>query len=140
MMPNASSRDIAEILGKQKNPIILHWTYIVKLKNNIMRERAERYNYFLVNQRIASFEDKIREIDARLWNILSDPEARPGEKVMALREIRKNDEALIQKMADAGVFERKLGELNVLTPAGVLKLINENVDKSTNTDSKKSNT
>jgi len=35
MMPNASSRDIAEILGKQKNPIILHWTYIVKLKNNI---------------------------------------------------------------------------------------------------------
>jgi hypothetical protein len=137
MMPNASSREISDILAKQKNPLILTWIYINKLKNKIMRERAERYNHFLVNQKISAFEDKVREIDSRLWNILSDPQTTSSEKVMALREIRKNDEALIQKMADAGVFERKLGEVNILTPAGVLRLLQKDVDERTNTNNKK---
>jgi len=114
MVSDASSREISEILAEQKKrPLKLSRKYVDKLKKKILEERTMRYNYYLVNSVLAAFEDKIREIDGRLWNLLNDPDTTPGEKVMVLREIRKNDESLMDKMFDAGVFSRKIGELEI---------------------------
>ena len=138
MNSNASIKEIGELLRQLKIPLELDKDYINKLIRKIRGEQAKRIDYYTLNKKLAEFEDKMSESDLRLWAIITSPNAMNTEKIAALREVRNNNRELFDKMFDAGVFERKLGELNILTPAGILKILNEDVDKSTDKNNKES--
>jgi len=141
MNPNASIREIRETLQKQRKPLKLDKDYIHKLLKKIRKERAYRIDYYTLNKKLAEFEDKISESDLRLWSIVTNKNTTNMEKIAALREIRNNNKELFDKMFDAGVFERQLGKLNVMTRADIIKLIYEqekNVGRKSNKNSKKS--
>jgi len=46
------------------------------------------------------------------WSIANDEFARKQDRVAALKEIREANNAVFEKLFDAGVFERKLGTLD----------------------------
>jgi hypothetical protein len=62
---------------------------------------------------LASFEDKMTESEKKLWEIANDPSARRQDRISALREIRNNNKELFEMFFNAGVFDRKLGELEI---------------------------
>jgi len=45
------------------------------------------------------------------WSIANDEFARKQDRVAALKEIREANNAIFDKLFDAGVFERKLGTM-----------------------------
>jgi hypothetical protein len=47
------------------------------------------------------------------WEIVNDKFARGRDRAAALREIREAYNLVFEKMFDAGVFQRKLGELGL---------------------------
>lgn len=87
--------------------------YIYKLLHKIERERMLRLNKYVLNQKIAEFEDLARENVKRLITIVSDDNTPPSAKVMALKEIRESYSELFDKMFEAGIFEKQLGTLKI---------------------------
>lgn len=122
MNSNASVREIKELLEGLRNPLKLDKDYVYKLIKNIRKERAQRINYYTLNNKLSEFEDKISESDLRLWAIATSSGSNNLEKISALREMRNNNKDLFDKMFDAGVFEKQLGKVE-LTRAEVVKLI-----------------
>jgi exonuclease VII large subunit len=113
MKPQASIREIKEALLKQRKPLKLDKDYVNKMVNKIRKERVNRLNYYTINKVLAEFQDEVEELKKRLWAIISKPSSTYQEKISAIRELRNSSRDLFDKMFDAGVFERKLGELGV---------------------------
>lgn len=111
--PEASSLDIQKELKKEKNPITLTQHYILKLKNSIIEERKTRFDSYTVNGVLAKFQDDLNQMSDVLWDIVNDEKSTRQEKTQALRELRNNGNVFFERMFNAGVFEKKLGELNV---------------------------
>lgn len=108
----ASNQEIADKLGYDRK-------FIWRLKEKIYKERAKRFDHYTVNTILANFQDKDYEFCKILWKIINDSETTVKEKILAIRELRNSNRELFDKMADAGVFERKLGKLEIgkkLTP------------------------
>jgi hypothetical protein len=111
--PESSILSIREDLKKQRNSLSLNKDYINKLVNKIRKERAKRLDYYTVNTVLANFQDEVEELKKRLWSIIIDAESSQKDKIAAIRELRTSSKDLFDKMFDAGVFKRKLGELEV---------------------------
>lgn len=109
--PDSSILDIRETLMKQRKPLNLDKDYINKLINKIRKERAKRLDYYTVNKILAVFQDEIEELKRRLWIIITNTDGKEKDKIAAIRELRTSSKDLFDKMFDAGVFKRKLGEL-----------------------------
>lgn len=111
--PNSSIREVKDALEKQKKPLKLDKNYVNKLINKIRKERAKRLDNYTVNVVLAKFQDEVEELKRRLWIIITKPEVSEKDKVAAIRELRTSSKDLFDKMFDAGVFSRKLGELEI---------------------------
>lgn len=111
--PNATILGIKKILANKKTPLNLDKDYINRLVNIIRKERARRLDSYTVNVVLAKFQDEVDELKKRLWAIISSPSSSYQEKIAAIRELRNSSKDLFDKMFDAGVFERKLGKLNL---------------------------
>jgi len=111
--PEASVLDIKEALAKQRKSLKLDKDYINKLVNKIRKERAKRLDYYTINKVLAEFQDEVEELKRRLWAIIMSFEASERDKISAIRELRNSSKDLFDKMFDAGIFKRKLGELEV---------------------------
>ncbi|MDD5689912.1 MAG: hypothetical protein PHQ76_06555, partial [Caldisericia bacterium] len=136
--PDSSILEIKDALEKQRVPLKLDKNYINRLVNKIRKERAKRFDYYTVNKVLAGFQDEIEELKKRLWIIITDQTTTATEKTMAIRELRNSDKDLFDKMFDAGIFERKLGEMEI---KGELKdedkeLINKAIDYARGTKRK----
>jgi hypothetical protein len=110
--PGASVREIQQSLGAGKTPLKLHHDYINKLKNAIFKERSKR-NHKEINQRISSLQDKLQKIDEQLWQIAASPDSSKRDKVTALKALAEHELKLLQAEMDAGVYTRKLGEVEI---------------------------
>lgn len=107
-MPIAEMRERLSALGVRLDP-----HYIGRLREKIIRERNARMNRETLNAALAAFQDVMMEVAANLWIIALDPSASRKDRVAALREIRNAHAAAFDKLFDAGVFERKLGTLDL---------------------------
>jgi len=87
--------------------------YLAALLNSIYAERTKRLDTVTLTTALASFQDVMTEIVRHAWEIVNDPMAERNEVLAALREIRAAHNDVFEKLFDAGVFERKLGELNM---------------------------
>ena len=111
--PEASILDIKESLSKQRSPLDLDKDYINKLVNRIRKERAKRLDKYTINVILANFQDEVEELKKRLWLIITNPNSSDQSKISAIRELRTSSKDLFDKMFDAGVFKRKLGEIEI---------------------------
>jgi len=87
--------------------------YINSLVNQIHAERAKRADKWMLNLALASFQDAMAEIARVGWEIANDPHEEGRDRAAALREVREAYNAAFEKLFDAGVFERKLGTLDM---------------------------
>lgn len=84
---------------------------ISKYAKKIFIERTKRLNYATLNYFLAGFADEVAQVKTRLWNLASDPMTNPMVKNLALINIIKASDMLIDRMFDAGVFEKQLGKI-----------------------------
>lgn len=115
MQPNMGVIKISKVLnsGPQEQKIKLHPHYISKLKKKIIGERTWRYEKAKVKRRIAEIEDQTRMLQATLWNTVNNPLADPNERTNAAKTIAALEHKLFQSQMDSGIYERKLGTIEV---------------------------
>ncbi len=113
MRPDATILGVQDLLQKQRKPLKLDKDYINRLINKLRKERAKRLDHYTVNKVLAEFQDEIKELKKRLWAILNNAGSTPKEKIMAVKELRSSSVDLFDKMFDAGIFEKKLGEVRL---------------------------
>lgn len=89
--------------------------FIGKLKRKIHQERAYRYNSIDLHRVLAELEDAIKVLSRLLWKIIEDPESSNRDKISAIREIRSAKTMLLESLFNAGIFERKMGEMKLKT-------------------------
>jgi hypothetical protein len=106
-----SRREIQERLDAQN--LHLDRDYIGKLYDEIIVERTKRMDRRLLNQALSAFEDTMTEVVRLAWEIAKTPYLNPQARVTALREIREAHNDVFEKLFDAGVFNRKLGEIDL---------------------------
>lgn len=85
--------------------------YINKLRNSVAEEQSRRNDRRTLSRALAVVEDTLTETTRMAWQIALNPAARHGDRIAAMREIRKSHATMFQILFDAGIFERKLGTL-----------------------------
>ncbi len=113
----ASSREIAKKLDFTDHK------YICKVINKIRKERAERFNHYTIDKVLSEYQDNSYERKRELLEIKNTAK-NPRVKINAIRELRNEDTVMFNMIADAGVFERKLGELSVKDKTAIKNLDN----------------
>lgn len=126
--PDATLVQIKEVLAD--NGIKLDIKYIMKLVQKIRRERYTRYDNQTVKKVLAEFEDFVNSTGQELLKI-SKTSKLDMAKIMALDVRVKHYNILLEKLFDAGVFERKLGTIDAkyTNVAEMLKLLKDERDK-----------
>lgn len=109
--PQTSQQALAERLAAEG--LKLDRKYLGSLLNAIHVERIKRLNTLTLNYALPAFQDTMMEISAVAWSIADGEFARKQDRVMALREVREAHEDMFEKLFDAGVFERKLGTMDM---------------------------
>lgn len=125
--PDATLVQIKEVLSD--NGVNLDIKYIMKLVHKIRRERYTRYDNQTVKNVLAEFEDFVNSTGQELLKI-SKTSKLDMAKIMALDIRVKHYNILLEKLFDAGVFERKLGTINAkyTNVAEMLKLLKNERD------------
>lgn len=93
--------------------LVLDRNYINGLVDHIHKERARRADQWVLGRALADFQDATSEIARVGGEIINDPMAKNQDQVMAMREVREAYNTSFEKLFDAGVFERKLGTLDM---------------------------
>jgi hypothetical protein len=106
-----SRRELQERLDK--DGLHLDRNYLGKLYDEIIVERSTRMDRQLLNKALSSFEDTMTEIVRVTWEIANTKYINPQARVMALREVREAHNDVFQKLFDAGIFEKKLGLIDL---------------------------
>jgi hypothetical protein len=87
--------------------------YVGKLVNEIHAERIRRAQTWSLNSALTALQDAMGEIVRVGWEIANDRKYEGRDRAAALREIREAYNLVFEKMFDAGVFERKLGTMDL---------------------------
>jgi len=112
--PDLSIRQLQELLSKNpRRPVKLGKNFLGKLVKEIHARRSERIDYYTVNEVLGKFEDEVQELKEILLALIQTRDTPPMAKVVAVKEYRQSSLALIDKLFDAGIFEKKLGTLDV---------------------------
>ena len=112
--PDVSIKGIKRALeGDHSDPLSLDPVYIGKMLMKIRKERARRFSNALVTTRLAELEDNTRGVVSQLWAILLDPTCKDIARVAAGKAIIEHEHKLLEAQMNAGIFERKLGTLEV---------------------------
>lgn len=114
LKPNAGRVLIKKILQENpENPLVLGEAYVGILKKKILGERRRRYDFVKVEERLAELQDRTEGIVAQLWRIVLDGTADERARVAAAKTIIEADHKFFEAQMNAGVFERKLGTVEV---------------------------
>lgn len=112
--PDASLADIQKALEDSREaPLHLQIHYVGKLRDKVMRERTNRFNKTVLATRLATIQDKHKAVAVRLWREAMDPHSPAVARIMALDKLMQGEFALLEAEMDAGVYERKLGTVEV---------------------------
>jgi hypothetical protein len=106
-----SAVELAEVL--KTGGLDLERHYLGKLMKEVNAERVRRADRQTLNFALASFEDTMTEVVRVAWEIANTPYISAQARVMALKEVREAHKDVFEKLFDAGVFNRKLGEIDL---------------------------
>lgn len=101
----------------------LSWHYVAKLIRKLNREKALAVDTQKIQERLAITKESYRLIIQNLWRIIDwqweyhdkygiDP-PKNDERIRAANTLIKLDLAILKAEMDAGIFERKLGEVDI---------------------------
>lgn len=126
--PDVTITQIGDTL--KENGINLARNYIAKLVGKIRRERYTRYDHVTINKVLAEFEDFINATSVELLKIAKTSKIDMA-KIIAYDTRVKHYNILLDKLFDAGVFERKLGSIDskYTNVAQVLKILKDERDQ-----------
>lgn len=101
----------------------LNWHYLAKLVRKLNREKALAVDTQKIQERLAITKESYRLIVQNLWRIIDwQPEyvelyhiwpPKNDERIKAANTLIKLDLAILKAEMDAGIFERKLGEVDI---------------------------
>lgn len=86
--------------------------YIIRLKKKIDRQAIHGYNHNLMRD-IAKIENDYKELLKKLWLVIDSKSSTYNEKVAAIRQVKEIDAKLLEAKFNAGLYERKLGTVDV---------------------------
>lgn len=110
--PKAGALTIQRILEQDRNsPLHLHQDYVNRLLTKIRKERAHR-QYKKINEEIATMEDEFEWLREETIRILLGNADSAG-KVRAIAAMWKMRIDLYEAKLNAGIFERRLGVLEI---------------------------
>jgi len=110
--PNTTILQMVDVLATEEGTK-LDKDYVHKLIRELDDERMARIDGVALKGAIASFLERVNATDAYLWTILVDPKQSGRDRVMAAKELRSNYKEMFDVMFDAGIFDRKLGDINI---------------------------
>ncbi len=108
-IPNIGSPKLAELIGVEQN-------YALKLLKGVRKENAENINQQTILEEVGKLEMEFNELMVELWKVVGDVEIDFKNKLRAIMGIIDAKKTLFQIKFDAGVFQRKLGELKIEEP------------------------
>ena len=112
--PRASVRAIYKLLESHpQSPLKLSHPYILKLRHKIEGEREHRFDHAAVEKHLATIQDRLETVVSQMWLLLLDEKTDGKVRVAAANTIIKADMDLWQAFLDGGVFERKLGTIDI---------------------------
>jgi len=134
-IPTITVSQLSKQLGRSYN-------LISYLRSEVEEENARAVEG-RVEMEIAMFELLVKGLAPHLWNIIVgkkkvidkegteiEVNTTPWEKISAIRTIVENFDKLFGRKFDAGIFSKKLGEVEVKNKAELLKVILDNLDES----------
>lgn len=145
-IPNASKYTLAENLDVSHN-------YALKLKNELLVENTKRIDKQVIKKEVAKMEMTFNEIETECWRIISGKQKKeirdkktnevlhilemknaPKDIVQALKTLLDAKKKLFEVKFDAGLFSRKLGEIQIKTGDFIkmLKLGKQNARRKKN--------
>ncbi len=110
--PRASVLLMQKLLHETEN-IALDKDYVNKLIREVEEERVKKLDQLVLKQAIASFLERIHETDIYLWKIITNDNESGRDRVSAAKELRANYKEAFELMFDAGVFDRKIGDVTI---------------------------
>lgn len=111
--PHASNHQVREMLANLKVPIIIGDKYCSKLMHKVRMERIHRFRKPDILPLIASIEDTTNMVTRQMWAILTNPNNDPKSRVSAGKIIIDSQHKLLEQKMNAGMFDRKLGTLEI---------------------------
>jgi len=129
-MPRVTCHKLAEQLKIDKD-------FANRLRNEILKDSAENINKQTINEEVGKMENEFEEMALELWRILgkgktevvddkkviTEPYPTNNEIIHAIRALTEAKKKLFEIKFDAGVFSRKLGELEIETKTTIDKLL-----------------
>ncbi len=109
--PNVSIRQIVKVLKSENAE--LDKDYVNKIVRELDAKRTANLDKYALKSAVASFWERVNETDTYLWQILTDPKQPARDRVMAAREIRLNYKDVLEVMFNAGMFDRKVGKVDI---------------------------
>jgi len=122
--PRISGRRMSDVLGYDRN-------FICKLKRKLDREITVSIERSLMEKDLGQLQIIYETMVSFMWDIVNDADAKDKDKINAFKAIIDGKDKLIDRKMDAGIFNRKLGDLKVtadLTPEQS-ELINMGLEK-----------
>ncbi len=129
--PESTILEVRDTLARQVKPLKLDKDYINRIINKIRKERANRLDHYTINVVLAKFQDEMEELKRRLWIIITKGESTEKDRIAAIKELRNSSKELFDKMFDAGIFERKLGEIGIEDKSKTLTNLLKNAEPKT---------
>lgn len=113
LKPGVSIEGIRRVLELSQDPLKLDYRYITKVVQKIRAERRVRMDRQEIKTRISEMQDCYEAVSEQMWKILLDGTADGKGRVMAGKVIIDAQRNLLDAQMEAGVFDRKLGTLNI---------------------------
>lgn len=110
IQPRASVIQIRKAIEEAKG-ISLNPHYILKLRNKVIEARKWRFNEAKILTRMAEYKEKADLAQSKLWKVIMSPTATDKNKIAAATSLMRIEKDLLDAEMDAGIFERKLGEI-----------------------------
>lgn len=95
----------------------------------LIREEIEKLKKTTIEEEIVNYDNEVRELIIELWKIISSGETTKRDKISAIRALVLARRQLFDIKFDAGLFARKLGEMDLNIPE-LVKLVKENAKES----------
>lgn len=114
-----SNRELSEHLAKIGVRASVEWVY--SLRKKIVKEKLHNGLSYTLTTYLQNFIDAMSEADRQLWAIATSKSIGPGNRIYALSQIRENRKAIFDKLFEAGIFEKQLGNLNLRTFMDIVK-------------------
>lgn len=130
--PGISIQGIRRSIEKSKK-LTLDATYIGRLRERVRDERKKRFDDKRVEEKIAEMEDTTHQLVRKLWRIIlgkGKSAVTNSNIIEAAKAIVNAEHKLFQAQLDAGIFERKLGELEVKERYQISKADREKIMKA----------